>query len=204
MEHREESQQGNGRDNYRGNVFVSPQTEKSVEHSSQDFIGKTIINVEDGRRIGSVSDILIDRETLEVAAIELSRGNLFNRETSAIRAEDIQVWGEDVILVRSGDSVTGSENIPQREKWLKVSEHIRGRYVVSVDGTRIGQVNGLMLDQRGRILAYELNQVFIDGPLNRSKRISADATHSLGQDVLVVNTVEGLNRTEEHEQRDRP
>jgi uncharacterized protein YrrD len=55
----------------------------------------------------------------------------------------------------------------------------------------------VIIDNHGHIRGYELSQVFIEGPLAEQKRITADATHSLGKDVLIVNTVQALHIPDE-------
>ena len=194
MMNREDELRERKRDNFRGNVYVSDEISNGFTRASQEFIGKAVISIADGRKIGTVSDIMIDRDTLKIAAVATSKGNIFNREVEAISAENVEVWGRDVILVTGSDVINKEENMAGKEKWLYVSDHIRGRYVVSVDGQRVGQISDVIVDRDGRILGYELNQVFVEGPLAETKRIEADATHAMGQDVLVVNTIQGLSK----------
>ena len=161
---------------------------------AREINGRSIINIDTGERIGTLADLLIDPESMRVAAITVSSGtrsgleSLLTRERDmeAISADSVQVWGKDVILARHPDRMIGS-NAPDREKWINVSDQIRNRYVVSIDGTRVGQVEDVMIDSEGRIVAYELSQVFVEGPLSESKRIPVGATHSLGRDVLIVD-----------------
>lgn len=152
-----------------------------------DITGKSLISAHGGEKLGEVSNILIDPDTLRVSALVISQGNIFNREDLIFPADDVQVWGKDVILIKQSGAGRREEEFPGREKWLNVSDDIKGRYVVSMDGTRIGQVNDVVIGPDGRILGYDLSQVFVEGPLAESKRIPVDATHSLGKDVLIVN-----------------
>jgi hypothetical protein len=43
-----------------------------------------------------------------------------------------------------------------------------------------------LIDNRGRLVGYDLSKVDISGPIAKSKRIGVEATHALGPDVLVV------------------
>lgn len=181
------------RENFRGNVFVSPLNGEGQALPAQAIIGRPVVSVSDGRRLGSVADILLDPETLTVAAITTSKGTIFNREIEAIRAEQVKVWGQDVVLVEHPQVIQKGSELEGRDKWLSVSDQIRGRYVISVDGTRVGQIEDVVIDAQGKITGYRLNQVFIDGPLADSKRIPASATHSMGRDVLIINTLRGLS-----------
>jgi uncharacterized protein YrrD len=102
MENRKKQQQMSREENFQGNVFVSKGDDSSHSRPSNHYIGKAIISIQDGRKIGSVSDIAVNRDNLQVAAVVTSKGNIFNREVEAILAEEIRVWGEDVLLVNTG------------------------------------------------------------------------------------------------------
>lgn len=157
---------------------------------SQDFNGKPVISATDGRIIAHVDDMMIDPEALEVAAVITSKGRLLKRELELVSREHIQVWGRDAILVKQPDVLCTEEQLPESEQWLAASDQIKGRDVVSIDGTRIGQLSDVILDADGKLASYALSQVFVDDPQLQSKWIPAEATRSLGQDVLVINTEE--------------
>jgi uncharacterized protein YrrD len=164
----------------------------STVYLSQKLNGKSIISVTNGQAIGKVVDIMLDPAVPRVAALVTSKGGLlkFEREVEAIPGEEVQVWGQDVILVSRPDVIARLEELPGSDKWLHVSEHIKGRDVISSDGRRIGELNDVVLDREGRIIAYDLARVLIQGPVAQTKRIAARATRSLGQDVLIVDAQE--------------
>lgn len=65
----------------------------------------------------------------------------------------------------------------------------KGRDVISIDGTRIGDLDDVVVNTEGQLIAYDLYdlaQVFIEDPMLASKRIPAEATRSFGQDVVIV------------------
>jgi uncharacterized protein YrrD len=186
-----------------GKVYVSKETARVASRPAKHYIGIAIVSIQEGRKIGSAADIVIDRDNLQVAAIITSKGTLFNREMEAILADDIKVWGEDVILVANPDVIRHENQIEGRNRWLNLNDSLRGRYVVSVDGTRVGQIGDVIIDTHGRLTGYELSQVFIDGPVADHKKITADATHSLGKDVLIVNTLQALSYSDEERERKR-
>jgi uncharacterized protein YrrD len=193
MNHRTDATSGEIKKEFRGNVYVSPEEGLPDPRPTQDLIGKSIVSRSDGQKVGDVSDVIIDRDSLQIAAIAISKGGFFNREITAVPADQVSIWGKDVILVDHSEVVRKEDQIPGRDKWLHVSSDIRGRSVVSVDGTRIGQISDVVVDSQGRIVGYDLSQVYVSGPLAKSKRIPSTATHALGKDVLIVNTIQGLN-----------
>jgi uncharacterized protein YrrD len=193
-EQRRQAAESVDREHIQENVVVSDEKrEGTPSRPAKHYIGKAIVSIQEGRKIGNVSDIVINRDNLQVAAVITSKGSLFNREIEAILAEEVKVWGEDVVLVAVPDVIKHESQITGREAWLNIDDNIRGRYVVSVDGTRVGQIGDVIIDSHGRLVGYELSQVFIEGPVADHKKIAADATHSLGKDVLIVNTIEALS-----------
>lgn len=154
--------------------------------------GRAVVNIQNGKKIGSVSDVVVDADRLQIAALVLHKGSLFDRETVMIAAEHVQVWGQDVILVKKEDVLDNQVRMQEEKRWLYADENLRGRYVVSVDGKRIGQINDIIISPTGKLVAYQLSQVFIEGPLQESKRIDVGSTHSLGEDVLIVNSAQNL------------
>jgi uncharacterized protein YrrD len=160
----------------------------SITSLSQELKGKTIVSITNGAIVGEVVDVLIDPGALQVAALVTSKGGLLKRgETEAILAKEVRVWGYDVILISGPDVVVKEEELPGLEKWLSAADQIRGYTVVSTDGTRIGELNDVMIDAQGQVVAYDLARVFVKGPVAESKRIATELTHSLGPDVLIVD-----------------
>ena len=160
--------------------------EKVATTFAQEIHGNSVISIDNGQIIGSVGDIMIDPETLDAAALATSKGNLLNREIEAIPAADVQVWGQDAVLVKHPDVIVKEDQLPDLEKWLSVSDDIKGRDVIDTKGTRIGKIKDVLINAEGHLAGYRLSQVYVGGPLTQSLWIPAEATRSLGEDVLIA------------------
>lgn len=160
----------------------------SVIFLSQELNGKLIVSASNGQIIAKVVDVLIAPEDRpQVAALVTSKGTIFKQEIEAIPSNEVLVWGQDVILVSGPDVIAKEDALPGSQEWLGVSDQVRGREVVSINGTRIGELNDVVLNTEGRLIAYDLAQVSVEGPIAESKRIPIEATQSFGQDVLIVS-----------------
>jgi uncharacterized protein YrrD len=148
--------------------------------------GKAIVYIRSGEKLGDISKVLFDPQSLRVAALISQQGSLLNRQELAYPAKDVVIWGKDAILTKNKAPLSTDER-PQLEDYVDLSEQLEGRYVVSTDGVRVGQINDVIIDQTGRIAYYDLSQVFIKGPVSQSKRIPVEATSNLGEDVLIVD-----------------
>lgn len=170
----------------------------SIMHLSRALQGRSIVSVTNGQIVAKVEEILIDPTTRQVAAVITSKGSLLKREPGieVIPGEAVQVWGRDVILVKQPEVIVKKDTLPGHEDWLTVSDQIKGHDVVGTDGTRIGQLNDVIIDAAGQLVGYSLARVFIQGPVAQSKRIAAGATRALGGDVLLVEPAEMVEVTE--------
>lgn len=153
---------------------------------AQSLKGKAIISIANGKKLGEVAEVLFDPHSLRVASLMSTSGGLLSRRTQAVPASDVSVWGIDVILVKS-PQLLQMDDMSGRDEWAKLSEDLSGRYVVSTDGVRIGQVSDVLIDQNGKVTGYSLSQVFVEGPIKQSQVIPVAATSSLGKDVLIVD-----------------
>jgi len=161
--------------------------DRTLTYFGQALHHRLIISVTNGERVGEVEDLLIDPDTYRVAALITAKSGLFAGKAKAILADEVNVWGQDAILISQPNVIVGEAELPEAEKWLSVSDDIKGREVVNPHGIRIGELSDIIIDVNGRIVAYELSKAFAEGPLAGQKLISINATHSLGQDLLVVD-----------------
>ncbi len=153
---------------------------------AQHITGKPIVDINKGTKIGEASDLLFDPQEMRVKALTTVQGTLFNRERTVIPASEVTVWGRDVILVDRGSAAARGETINE-EGLVKLSDQLKGRFIVSMDGSRIGQVEDVEIDSQGRLAGFKLSQVYIDGPLRETKHIPVQAVHTLGKDVLIID-----------------
>jgi uncharacterized protein YrrD len=155
---------------------------------SQELIGNPVIGITDGERIAKVEDVQIDPDTLQAAVIVTTKGSLLNRERKGIPADQVEVWGRDAILAKQSDVIVPDDEMDGRDRWLSVSDDIRGYEVVTEDGTRIGKVGDVALDHQGRVMGYDMAKVATEGRVAAANWIDVNATRSLGPDVLIVKS----------------
>jgi sporulation protein YlmC with PRC-barrel domain len=160
-----------------------------MAYQTQHWKGNSVVSLDEGAVVAKVADVMIDPQTLKVAALVISKGGLLGRETEYVPSTEVKVWGEDVILIsRTGASV-GESEIPSLDRALRVSDEIRGRDVINQDGTRIGRLADVLVDQNGALVGYALGDVYVEEfPFEEPNRIPVEATKSFGRDVLIVQT----------------
>ena len=160
----------------------------STRIASQEFVGNPVIIIANGEMIAEIKDLLIDPSALKVAAAITSKGTLLSREVEAIPEEQVEVWGQDAVLVKQPDVIVNEEGLNDRDGWLSTSDDIRGYEVVAEDGTRIGTLADVILNTEGQIMGYEMAEVAVEGRVAVANWIDVKATRSLGPDVLIVKS----------------
>lgn len=152
--------------------------------------GLPVIDMQEGRKIATFEDVMIDPETLKPAALITSKGSLLKHELKWIPGSNVKVWGKDAILVSGPDVIEDGEEFSGSKTWMSVRDEVKGRTVISMQGTRVAQIADMFMDESGKFVAYDLVQVHIQGPLAETRRLDIETTHSLGRDVLIVEIPE--------------
>jgi uncharacterized protein YrrD len=156
--------------------------------TSKEHSGKPIISITDGKKLGEVKDLYLDKDMRQVAAVFLGKEGLINRKTLMIARSAVQIYGVDVWLVSGSDTVAGLEDIPESETFMLVGE-LRGRELQTEGGTKIGVIDHVILDNEARVLGFGLGKVYSQGPLAERKAIAREAIISLGatKEPMTIN-----------------
>lgn len=161
------------------------------EYLSQSFNGKPVVSLEDGRIIGRVADTYVDPSALRVSAVITSKGSMLRRELEGFPASEVQLWGQDTVLVKRSDIIRKGEELALDEAWLRVSDRVNGHEVVDSEGTRLGRIDDVAIDSNGSMLGYNLSEILADSDAIVGGRIPIQYSHSLGRDILIVDTTHG-------------
>jgi len=150
-----------------------------------DLIGMPIITMNLGENIGKVKDVLIDPSKLELAALVLP-SSMFSHDTMVVPRTVIQVYGRDVILVKSNEAMVRDNTLHGVASLLSIGR-LRGRPIATEKGVKVGVLNDLIIDGAGQIVGYDLARVYIKGPVAQSRRIPVNVTRSIGPDLIIVD-----------------
>ena len=71
----------------------------------QELIDKPIISLNEGRFLGNLKGLLLDRELTRIVGLFMGRKGLLKRKTQLIPLSDVQILGIDAILVKKTSSL---------------------------------------------------------------------------------------------------
>ena len=145
----------------------------------KSHLNKSLVSITDGKIVGEVKDLYVDREMRQVSAVHLGKEGLIKRKPLMLPRAAVHIFGADVWLVTGSDKVVGPEEIPDSDTFVLVSD-LRGREVETEGGTKIGVVDDVILDAEARVLGFVLGKVHVQGPLAERKTIAREAVAKLG------------------------
>ncbi|MGW8249286.1 MAG: hypothetical protein ACWGO1_01485 [Anaerolineales bacterium] len=156
----------------------------------RQLVDKPVVLKDSLEQVGKLVDILIEPNLLEVGAIQTSHDRWLVRPVESIPAEQVTIQNRDVILV-SGFKLIDQRYQPESH-WLSVCEVIHGQEVVSTGGAKLGEIHDIQLDERGLVVAYQLDWEPEAGSRKYDrhedeKLVPVIATHALDAEVMIVN-----------------
>ena len=108
-------------------------------------IGKPIISVSDGRRLGTLKDLYVDLELTQVVGVSLGSEGLFSRKELCVERSNVLVFGVDAILVKQDDVIVDGAPTCELGTWLR-RDQLPGRQIATSGGTLVGTVDDIILD----------------------------------------------------------
>ena len=162
----------------------------------KDLIGKPIYSMTDGRLLGSVKDLYLDKDLELMTGIYVGSEGLINRKALLITRRNVIVFGIDAILAKSSDVVTDDSQADEAKHWLR-RDDLQKREIDTPGGTKVGSIGDILLDEEARIMGFSLGKVFVEGPVAESRRILKGAIIDTGRDDGIM-TVD-LSKAEQAE-----
>jgi len=153
----------------------------------KDLIGKPIISIDQGRRIGTVKDLFVDSDVRAVVGIYLGTEGFFSRKGLCVDRDNVVVYGQDAVLVRHSDAVVDSTPACESAIWRR-ADALHGQEVVTAGGTRVGTVDDILLDDQMRVIGFMLSRTYLTGPVADRRAIVREAVTDIqGDDVMIVD-----------------
>ena len=146
---------------------------------SKEFVGKPVYSLDEGRHLGTVRDLYVDRALAWLAGVHLGREGLLSRKSLLIPRESIAVFGIDAVLAQRSDALTDSRQAPETAQWMRLEE-LTGRHVDTPAGTRVGTVGDVLLDDEARIIGFSLARVQLEGPIAEHPVVPREALLDTG------------------------
>lgn len=145
----------------------------------KDIIGKPVISVNEGRHIGEVKDLYMNKELSQVVGLHLGREGLIKRKDLIIPLANVKVLGIDAILVNRSDVITDSNEFTDAQTWMKVGD-LKGREVDTPGGTRVAIIGDIIVGDSAEVEGFAFSRVYVEGPIATKRLIMRSAVLDTG------------------------
>jgi uncharacterized protein YrrD len=137
-----------------------------------------------GREIGKPEDVLVDPETHRVSLILLNYGEM--PETSVVLpAEAVGIFDTDAMTIASLDDLHLAIHEKVLLSKLEAGLKLRRRSVFTVEGTRLGKLDGIDVDRDGKVEMYHIRKPRF-GLIRPRRHVTPSEISGLGKEVAVV------------------
>ncbi|GGA41636.1 PRC-barrel domain-containing protein [Paenibacillus physcomitrellae] len=153
----------------------------------QEMIGLPVFDVDNGKEIGKVLDVLLS-EDWKVAGIMLEGKTLFSPQIKAVLWEDIIAYGEDAVMIRNKQAVRKMDAEHIKLTFALGSGKVKELPVLTSEGVMIGHVSDVYFDQHlgNTITGFEISDGFISDLVEGRKLLPFTGDIVKGENAVMV------------------
>ncbi len=152
---------------------------------SEELLGLSVISIEDGKELGTVSDLVINADNGLVQYLVVDNG-LRYLGIKVLPFRLVEGVGEDAVTIQNSSCIVDLGDEPEINGLLEKNVRVKGTRVMTRKGKMIGIVSEILVDEdsEGRIDACEMTSLNDTGS---KEIIPADEIITFGKDVLIIN-----------------
>jgi sporulation protein YlmC with PRC-barrel domain len=147
-----------------------------------DLKDKPVVSMADGAQVGTVDDVLFDPSELRVAGLAL-RGQ---GGESILPFGSIRSIGSDAVMVESAAETQGAGGQAMRENTRGLGD-LTSLSVVNGEGTLLGKVKEVEIDEDGRLAQLEAHRGGVLGIGGTDLTVLPSAIRSIGPKLVTVD-----------------
>ena len=152
----------------------------------KSIIGKDVLSLEDGVKLETVSDVVIDPTGSRLVAIVVSEGG-FLSSSQVVPTAEVTSYGKDAVLVRSKESVISVAAQPELRAMVDHDEKIVGKKVFTSTGEAEGSISDIYFEElTGAVVGYEVSSGPLGDVAKGTSYLATDEITSIGKEVVFV------------------
>jgi uncharacterized protein YrrD len=152
----------------------------------KSVIGKDVLSLEDGTRLETVSDLIMDPGGQRLVALVVDEGGLMS-PSRVVPIGEVTGFGKDAVVVRGQGSVVATNQDDSLRAIVDQKETIVGKEVYTVEGDDQGKVADVYFDEpTGMVMGYEVSGGLIGDVTKGTSFLATDDITTIGNDVIYV------------------
>jgi uncharacterized protein YrrD len=150
-----------------------------------DIIGKEMITLQNGKKVGEIKDVIYDPKALRVKALVVKQGGLL-RESKVVLMQEVHSIGEDAVIIETESLIRPLSQIEgSLSKVTEMSNQISEATLITEEGKNLGDVQDVFFDpSTGKVEEFEVRNQ--KEKKRKNKRIIVPDIVTVGEDVTVV------------------
>jgi sporulation protein YlmC with PRC-barrel domain len=161
----------------------------------KDLLDKPIISVTDGRLLGKVKDIYLDRSLERIVGLYLGSEGIFSRKSMLVSRDRLTLLGIDAVLAADSDIVVEETQATEVDQWLR-RQDLLGREIDTTGGTKVGVIGDVIINDDGEVMGFKLARVHVEGPIAKKLAVAREVVADTGAEDGVM-TID-LAQAEQH------
>lgn len=152
----------------------------------REIIGLPVINVETGKELGLVTDLVWNHDQRTITAISLDNGGIIGR-SDPIPYNQIAFIGQDAVTVNDVAAAAGEWD-RKGDRNIKTAT---GVLVVTETGRNLGTLQDLVFNDNAELLAgYEVSDGIVGDIISGRDVLPPEAVLAWGAEAVVVRDVD--------------
>ncbi len=148
--------------------------------------GIAVVAIDDGARLGSVSDVLVDLDHRCVRALVMNEGGLLRGNNRILDIGDVRSVGADAVMIQSRDLLKADREDTRYQTFPNLHT-ISSLRVVSQNGDLVGNMSTINFETSdGTFTDLEISKHGLLGSFQAKIVVPAAAAVSMGRDVIVI------------------
>lgn len=150
---------------------------------SKEILHLPVVSILEGKELGVVRDLVINPANTEVAALAIDDG-IWYLGAKILSFSAIKGLGQGAVTVETSSDLLPISETPEAVQFLNTGVRIIGAKVLSNAGQLQGKITEFYLDETGRIISCEIENL-----QGETIKIPANRFITLGKDVLIITDV---------------
>ncbi|EGO63743.1 PRC-barrel domain-containing protein [Acetonema longum] len=147
---------------------------------SKDILHLPVVSILEGKELGLVRDLVINPADAEVIALAIDAG-MWYLGAKILSFSAIKGLGKGAVTIETSDDLLPIFQVPEAVQFLNTGVKIIGTKVLSNTGQIQGKINEFYLDEAGRIISCEIENL-----QGETIKVPANRFITLGKDVLII------------------
>ncbi|HUG48739.1 MAG TPA: PRC-barrel domain-containing protein [Candidatus Limnocylindria bacterium] len=152
----------------------------------KNVIGQSVVSLQDGRKVDSVKDLLLNQDNDAILGLLVDEGGLLS-SSRVVPIEGIYAFGRDAVVIRETDAVISASADPEIKAIINRNEHLLNKRVMTNTGDNLGHIGDMYFEEAtGRITGFEVSGGMLGDIARGTSHLAVTDIERMGLDVVFV------------------